>query len=321
MRGILQSGRERALYVVYMKKLLIPIIVILAAVGLLASLYVTRYEDAQPNHMTQRSQAKPAQPISHIVIIVEENKPAEDIIGNSTAPYINHLLKSSALAGSYYAVAHPSLPNYIALTSGTTAGITNDCNPPGGGCQANVANVADSIEQSGRSWKEYAESMPDACSARNSGEYAVKHNPFLYYPDIANVPARCTSHIVPFSQLSRDLSAQPPDYSFVTPNLCHDMHDCSVATGDTWLSQQVPSILGSSAFTDQRSLLIIVWDEGNTFDNRVAAIFTGSVARPGYTSSNHYTHYSLLHTMEGLWGLPPLTQNDRSAPTMYDMLQ
>jgi len=262
-----------------------------------------------------------ARPISHVVVIVEENKPADSIIGNSAAPYLNRLLKTGALAQNYHALTHPSLPNYIALTSGTTAGISSDCNPSGSKCRANVPNIADTIEQSGHSWKEYAEDMPTSCNASNAGLYAVRHNPFMYYPGITSDSTRCASHVVPFSQFSRDLSGHLPDFSFITPNLCNDMHNCSVQTGDAWLAQQVPLILKSAAFTRQHSLLVITWDEGEAGDNRVPAIFAGPAARPGYTSGARYSHYSLLHTLEVLWNLPPLTQNDRSAPVMNDMLQ
>lgn len=259
----------------------------------------------------------------HVVIIVEENKPREEIIGNPAAPYINHLAQTYAQAVHYYAVTNPSLPNYVALTSGTTAGITNDCNPPGTTCRANVANIADRLEQGGKSWKMYAESMPGPCDASNSGDYAVKHNPFMYYPDISGDSARCNAHVVPFSQLLADLAttASLPDYAFISPNLCNDMHNCSVQTGDGWLARYVPQIFGSPAFARQRSLLIIVWDEGNNSNNNVAAIFAGPAAKRGFVSQRYYSHYSLLRTIEHNWHLAPLTQNDRTAPLMTDMLQ
>jgi phospholipase C len=263
------------------------------------------------------------QPISHVVMILEENKPKTRIVGNASAPYINELLGKYAQTENYFAVTNPSLPNYIALTSGTTAGITNDCNPPSVSCQANVSNITDSIEKSGRSWKAYAESMPAPCTGTNSGLYAVRHNPFMYYPDISSNKPRCVDHVVPFTQFSADLSSTStlPNYAFVSPNLCSDMHDCSVQTGDTWLSQVVPRILSSPAFTQQHSLLVIVWDEGNADNNNVPIIFAGPAAKRGYRSSAYYSHYSLLHTLEHQWGLAPLTQNDKTAPLMDDMLQ
>lgn len=134
--------------------------------------------------------------IDHVVIIVEENKPASSILGNSAAPFINKLADDYALATNYQAVSHPSLPNYLALTSGTNAGITDDCTP-GSGCTARVPNIADEIGQSGRSWKMYAESMPAPCTADSSGSYAVKHNPFMYYPSVTGINASCTGMSFP----------------------------------------------------------------------------------------------------------------------------
>jgi phospholipase C len=260
--------------------------------------------------------------IEHVVIIVEENKPASNILGNTAAPYINKLATENALATNYQAITHPSLPNYIALTSGTTAGITDDCSP-GGACTARVANIANSIEKSGRTWKMYAESMPAPCTLANSAPYAVRHNPFMYYPSITNNHTSCAAHDVPLSQLTKDLKtpATLPNYVFISPNICNDMHDCPVATGDTWLSHQVPDILASPAFTTQNSLLVITWDEGEGDNNTVSTIFAGPAARHGYQSSLAYSHYSLLHTVESLWGLAPLTNNDKDAPIMRDMLK
>jgi phospholipase C len=178
--------------------------------------------------------------LDHIVIIVEENKPSQAIIGNSDASYINKLATDYALATNYQAVMHPSLPNYLALTGGTNAGITDDCSP-GAKCRANTPSIADRIKQSGRSWKMYAEDMPAPCAAKSSGKYAVKHNPFMYYPGVTDDKASCAAHVVPFTQLAEDLktSSGLPDYVFISPNMCNDMHDCSVATGNTWLQNNL----------------------------------------------------------------------------------
>lgn len=261
--------------------------------------------------------------LDHVVIIVEENKPAADILGNSDAPFINQLAAGSAVATNYEAVTHPSLPNYLALTSGTDAGITDDCNPPGGDCTARVRNIADLVEQSGRSWRMYAEGMPGPCGARNSGTYAVKHNPFMYYPSVTENGANCAAHVVPFTALTTDLKSAStlPNYVFISPDMCNDMHDCPVETGDVWLSRNVPEILASPAFTTQNSLLVITWDEGSEESNGVGTIFTGSAARKGYMSGARYSHYSLLHTIEASWGLTPLTGNDRAAPVMNELLK
>ena len=262
--------------------------------------------------------------IGHVVVIVEENHSRSSILGNRDAPYINKLAAGNALATHYRAVAHPSLPNYLAMTSGTTAGITTDCTP-GEGCMAGVPNIAESLEASGRTWKMYAESMPAPCTATNSGTYAVRHNPFMYYPGVAADAASCREHVVPLARLDEDLqtAAGLPDLVFIAPNVCNDMHDCSVATGDAWLSRQVPRILASPAFTTQNSLLVLTWDEDEDDggNNTVPTIFAGPAARHGVESHRPYNHYSLLRTLENLWGLPPLTANDTKAASMDDLLR
>jgi phosphatidylinositol-3-phosphatase len=261
--------------------------------------------------------------IDHVVVIVEENKPAGSILGGSSAPYLNKLAGESALAANYAGITHPSLPNYLALTSGTTAGITGDCSPKDAGCTANVRNITDAVTQSGRSWKSYAEGMPAPCQTKNSGRYAVRHNPFMYYPGVTADQGSCAAHVVPFTALEEDLksSSSLPDFVLIIPDLCNDMHDCPVKTGDDWLSRQVPKILASPAFTTQNSLLVITWDEGDDSTNQSVTIFAGPAARTAVRSDAPYNHYSLLHTIENVWGLPPLTENDRSAPVMGDLLK
>lgn len=258
-------------------------------------------------------------PPDHIVIIVEENKPADDVLGGNAAPYLSELASKYAVAANYSAIANPSLPNYIALTSGTTAGITTDCLP--GDCTVDVPNIADLVEASGRDWRIYGEGMPQPCGTENTGKYATKHIPFVYYEDVGRDVARCREHVVPYDTLAQDLAADTlPDLVFITPDLCNDMHDCSIGTGDEWLSREVPKILESPGFS-RNSLLVVTFDEGNRASNDVVTIFAGPAAKRGYSSDRAYTHYSLLHTVEAVWDLQPLTANDAGAPVMQDLLQ
>jgi hypothetical protein len=254
----------------------------------------------------------------HVVIVLEENKPAERILGSDEAPFLNSLAEKYAVARDYAAITNPSLPNYIALVSGTTAGITSDCGPDE--CTADVPSIADRLEASGRTWKIYAEGMPSPCAMESSGGYATKHVPFLYFPAIRDHAERCAASVVPYSQLEADLAANAlPDLAVVIPDLCNDMHDCSIATGDTWLSKAVPAILDSPAFAGD-SLLAVTFDEGTQDDNSVATILAGPAARRGASSDAPYSHYSLLHTIEKAWDLEPLTKNDAKAPVMADLL-
>lgn len=255
----------------------------------------------------------------HVFVIVMENHSYNEIIGSSAAPYINSLLSRGALATNYYAVAHPSLPNYLALTGGSTYGIASDCTT----CWISANNIGDSLEASANSWKAYEESMPSACFVGDSYPYAQKHDPFIYFNDIRTNSVRCQAHVVPYSQLATDLQSTTttPDYSFITPNICDDMHDCSIQTGDSWLSQQVPMILGSPAFTYQRSLLAITWDEDDSSaSNHVATLLLGSGIAGGTRSSVSYNHYSLLRTLEAVRGVGTVGPGDVGAAVMSDLL-
>ncbi|WP_369394611.1 alkaline phosphatase family protein [Streptomyces sp. CG1] len=190
----------------------------------------------------QTAGAVPA--FDHVFTILMENHSYNEIVGNSQAPYINSLVSKYGIASNYFAVGHPSLPNYLELTGGSNFGIATDCNPSQ--CTVNQPNIAaDRITPAGKTWKAYEESMPAPCTLSDSGEYAVRHNPFVYYTDLQTT-AQCNND-VPYTQLATDLGSTTttPNYAFITPNLIDDMHDGTIAQGDTWLSQNVPNILNS----------------------------------------------------------------------------
>ncbi len=254
----------------------------------------------------------------HIVVLLLENKPAESITDNSSAPYINSLMKKYSYTTNYSAVANPSLPNYLALIGGSTFNITSDCTS----CFISSPDVVDNLEKAHKTWKAYMESMPSSCFIGSKDRYAQKHNPFIYFDDIRNNKDRC-KNIVPYTELSGDLIdvKSTPHFVWITPDLCSDMHDCSVAHGDEWLSKQVPSILNSPSFTSQSSLLIITFDEGDKNNNKILTIFVGSQVKHNFVSHSLYTHYSLLHTIEASWGLPSLTENDANADVMKDLFR
>ncbi len=250
-----------------------------------------------------------------IVVIVMENQSFEDLIDNPDAPFINALAAQYGLALDYSDITHPSLPNYLALTGGDTFGTVDDCTD----CFVDALSIIDRIEASGRKWKAYMEDMPSACFVGDAYPYVQHHNPFIYYDRIRNDPARC-DRIVPYSELAGDLAnaTTAPNYIWVTPNMCSDMHDCPISDGDTWLSEQVPAIMGSPAFTAGKSLLVLTWDEGS-FSDQVVTIFAGASVRPAAQSAASYDHYSLLRTIEHAWGLAPLTSNDGSTTPMTDL--
>ena len=254
---------------------------------------------------------------SHIVVIVMENEPETAIIGNPDAPYLNALAKTGALATRYYAVSHPSLPNYLALVGGSTFGVTSDCSP-GPGCTATDPGLADQLQAAGISWKAYMQSMPKPCDQAASGDYAVKHDPFVYFRSV--VTTMC-GNVVPAGQLTTDLAdGSLPRFAWLSPNLCNDMHDCSVRTGDSYLAGIVPQILRALG---PNGVLLVTFDEGTTdagggqagaAGGQVALIAAGPAARTGVRSSAAYDHYSLLRTIEDAWGLPPLRSAGGAAP-------
>ncbi len=243
---------------------------------------------------------------AHIAVIVMENEEYGSIIGSPDAPYINRLARRHAVAGQAYAITHPSLPNYLALTGGSTFGVSSDCTD----CQVPGSGLAGDLSAKKISWKAYMEDLPHACfTGSQAGEYAKKHDPFVYYRGVVGDPHLC-ARIVPMSQLSGDERAGAlPTFVWISPNLCHDMHDCSVATGDRFLAGLVPPLLRAIG---PRGLLILTWDEGASNDGccrvahggHITTILAGGEARAHARLADPIDHYSVLRTIEDLLGLP-----------------
>ena len=242
---------------------------------------------------------------AHIAVLLMENEGYQDIIGSRSAPYINGLARRYGIAQEIFAIRHPSLPNYLALTGGSTFGIASDCT----GCSVNATNLVDQLQAAGISWKAYMEGLPHACyTGADTGEYAKRHDPFAYYTDIAHAPSRC-ARIVPLGQLASDeQSGTLPTFIWITPDLCHDMHDCSVHTGDTFLSQLLPPLLSRLG---PNGLLFLTWDEGSNDSGccglasggHIVTIVAGSGAQHGARLRKAVDHYSVLETIEDLLGL------------------
>ena len=255
----------------------------------------------------------PAVPdFSHVVVVVLENKSQQDVLGNPAAPYFNSLARRSAVLSRYGGVTHPSLPNYLALVSGSTQGITSDCTS----CTVSARNLADTVEASHRTWKAYAEDLPrPGFTGATDGPYAKRHEPFLYFRDILRKAARLR-RVVPLTQLARDLAARRlPAFALVTPNVCHDMHDCSVATGDAWLRRFLTPLLRRSAL--RQGVVFVVTDEPSSDvpgTDPVPALATGPLVRPGSRYTARSSHYGLLRTIEDAWGLRRLGQSRTAQP-------
>jgi phospholipase C len=248
----------------------------------------------------------------HVVVMVFENREADTIMGrHSSAPYFRALARRSVMLKRLFAITHPSLPNYLALTSGSTHDVHTDCTS----CLVDGPNVVDQLEQASVSWKAYMESMPGPCStAVTAGKYAMKHNPFMYYTDIRDDADRCNS-VVPMRQLTTDLqSGSLPTFAWVSPNLCHDMHDCSVATGDRFLRNWAPRIV---AALGSDGILIVVFDEGVTASGcchdqaaggQIAGIIAGPGAAVGATIRAKVNLFSILKLIQDAWGLGDLDE-------------
>jgi len=282
----------------------------------------------------------------HVFVIMMENTAYKGLIGNPNAPWINFAANNYGLATDYHGVSHPSQPNYIAATSGALNGVFNDND-----ITINVPNIVDQIESSGRTWKGYMQSL-SLCTTKldhvcGDQLYERKHNPFVSYKDVQTNPARM-ANVVDFSQFAADLAGgQVPDYSWISPDQCHDMHGRSTAgacnfgnvqglisTGDTFLSDTVSAITSSSAWTGN-SAIFITWDETDfpfvdvsgccdavPGGGHVVTIVISHSDHAARTSSVAYNHYSMLRTIQDGWRLGCLgfTCDTANVPAMSDLV-
>jgi hypothetical protein len=236
----------------------------------------------------------------HVVWIWMENHTWSEVFGNSSAPYLNSLAGKCATVSAYASVGSPSLPNYLGATSGSTQGIVDDGDPTAHAFA--VDNLFRQVRAAGGAERSFAESMPAPCDLVSAGSYAARHNPAVYYTGSDDRSA-CQADDLPFSEFSSVLaSGQLPTFTSITPNICDDMHDCSVAAGDQWLATWVPQILATTSYRAGTTALFIVWDEPTPVANVVVA----PNVRPGTVSGTAVNHYSLLRTTEEMLGLPLL---------------
>ncbi|WP_084728691.1 alkaline phosphatase family protein [Streptacidiphilus neutrinimicus] len=231
---------------------------------------------------------------SHVVVVMEENHAYNEIIGSSSAPYINSLANGGALMTQSFAVTHPSEPNYMALFAGSTFGLSSDKCPVSEGT---TANLGSELLGAGDTFKGYSEGLPSTGSTTcTSGAYARKHSPWVNF---SNVPG---SDSVAFSAFpSSSNYASLPTLSFVIPNLNDDMHDGTVAQGDTWLKNNLSAY--ATWAKANNSLLVVTWDEDDsTESNQIATIFSGANVVTGKYSEK-INHYNVLSTLEQMYGL------------------
>jgi len=261
----------------------------------------------------------------HVIWIWFENHGFDQVIGSPDAPFINRTVAAGCgLATNAHNETHPSLPNYIAATSGLPPGLLgrwrHDCNAVGP-CLTRAPNLFAQAP----SWGAYAESMPKPCVHFFTGPYAASHNPAVYY----RTPAACDARDVPYGRLQADLDSDTlPAFVFIVPNMCHSMHNCSVATGDGWLGKTVRALAASPAYQRGTTAIFITFDEGEkggsdrcTHDTHDPGchipIFVVSPSTPrGTRSATLFNHYSLLRTTEEMLGISPVLGRARSERSM-----
>lgn len=236
----------------------------------------------------------------HVFVVVLENHSFGEIIGSPEAPFLNKLADQGGLATNYTAIRHPSLPNYIAMIGGSTFGIKTNCTK----CSVRASNLADQLENAGLTWRAYEESIPRPCfMGAYSGHYAKKHSPFLYFKNITGDAHRCKKHVVGFNELRSDINSDSlPNFSLIVPNEIHDMHSASIRKCDRFLKALLPDLLATDAF-QQDGVLVVTWDEGTDPANHIATIVRSPLTPAGTRSNAAFNHYSLLKTIEEVFGL------------------
>jgi hypothetical protein len=295
-----------------------------AAAGLVAVVTVTSGTTAaaNPAGATPATASLPcgiaAAPISryqHVIWIWMENHQTAQVIGRGDAAYTTGLARRCGRAARYASVGSPSLPNYLGATSGATHGVSDDASPVDH--RLAVANLFRLVRTAGLTERSYEESMRSACQLTSEGEYAVKHNPALYYVGPGD-RAACAHDDVPLGAttggaLRRDLDRGTlPAFSFITPNLCSDTHDCPVRVGDRWLAQWIPRIVRSGAYQAGSLAVFVVWDEPTP----MPLVVVSPRVRPGTVARAPLDHYALLRTTEELLGLSPLLGHAAGASSM-----
>jgi phosphatidylinositol-3-phosphatase len=258
---------------------------------------------------------------SHVFIVVEENHNYSSVIGSSSMPYLNSLANKYGLATQYYANTHPSIGNYFELTAGQI--ITNNDSFNG---KVSADNVVRHLLTAGKTWKAYEDSLPKiGYISPDTGNYVRRHCPLSYFSDVVNSSTQ-KQNLVPFTQFKKDLANNAlPNYSFITPNLCNDAHNCSLGTADSWLKTNIGPLINSSSF-QSNGLLIIVFDESANDNShgggRIAWVaISPKYSKGGYKSSTLYQHQNTLRLMlEGL-GVKTYPGNAKNASNMSEFLK
>ena len=283
-----------------------PIAATAAAAALGVAVLAPHSSPVSLSNSTTKLTASSIPKYSHVVVVMEENHSYSDIIGDtSDAPYMNSLATSGALLTSSFGVTHPSEPNYMALFSGSTDGLTADTCPVSAG---STANLGSELLGAGYTFKGYSEGLPKTGSTTcTSGNYARKHSPWINF---SNVP---TADSLPFTSFPTSSNyASLPTLSFVIPNLNDDMHNGTIAQADTWLKNNISAY--ATWAKANNSLLIVTWDEDDyTENNQIPTIFVGASVKTGDYDET-VNHYNLLATLEQMYGLTEVGSSSGATP-------
>jgi hypothetical protein len=277
----------------------------------------------------------PSSVVRTVFLISMENHNWSDIKNSPSAPYINHtLLPMASYAQQYYQPQgiQPSEPNYLWLEAGTNFGILND-DPPSANHQNTKLHFVTLLKKAGISWKSYQEGISGTdCPLTDNDLYSPRHNAMVFFDDVTNTndpnSAYCIAHIRPFTELVEVLKNNTiARYNFITPNVCDDMHDsCAplndlVKQGDTWLAQNLPTILNSQAYKNGGAIFI-TWDEGENVNSPIGMIVLSPAAKGrGYSNTIHYTHSSTLRTLQEIFGVTPLLGDAKNATDLSDLFK
>jgi phosphatidylinositol-3-phosphatase len=290
----------------------------LVALALVCLLSLTGSAGARTASAAAPSQAAPCVSVAgaptHVLWWILENHSYDQARGHM--PYLDAKADACAILTDDWAITHPSLPNYIALSGGSTYGVDGDGSPA-----KYPVDGASVYEQLGGDWAAFMQSMPENCRLHNARPYVVRHNPPAYFTSIRSA---CDAQDVPYSELQARLDAGSlPTLSVVVPDLCHDGHKNSCPGGDTsdgqaqqaddYLASELPSIIASPQYRSGSLLVVVTFDEGHG-DNHVYTVLLGATIRPGTAIDTHLTHYSLLAYVEQLAGVPCLNEACSAPP-------
>ena len=262
-----------------------------------------------------------------VFVIVMDGQNWSNVMGSSSAPYLNGLLPTAAYASAYFTPPGVSttLPNHLWLEAGSSLGVNLDT-PPSVSHQSTNIHLTTLLMNAGISWKTYQEGVPGSqCPVTSSGLYNTEQNPFVYFDDVTSGSSVCLAHVRPYTELAADLSSNTvARYNFIKPDACHSMHQAcpsisdAVKQGDLWLSQEVPRILASAAY-QTGGALFITWDHGGAPDVPIGMVVLSPFARKGYTNSIRYTHGSALRTFEEILGIPNLLGDAAAQTSLRDL--